>query len=392
MRSITSALSRRSRLEERGLATRSPAVGRTRVFLSSALFAKQSNSSPEHALAALDAAGAPARVRTAEADERDWYLWAVERVSAWRLHRGRGSKQEVKACAADEIAALDAVFEGDATPEPMRDDGYNPEAVRRDLISLLDALVYPTRDRATARVFTEAAIAAARAAQSVNVSPAPQSAELALGDIVRAAETPLDRAARACAPPLAGGVALRDYQAQSLHWMCAREREGTVADGTSSGDATTDDGVVWRAPAFDGDDTSGWAFNSVTCTFALATKQESVRVGGGLLTEEMGLGKTVEVVALIVSNHRTNCGAAARRDARQERRAAATRVHRPRGGRGGQGMRAVGTLVVVPLCIQQQWWRRCRLAPQLRVVGLHDDDEALLALDRAALLRFVSSS
>ena len=332
-------------------------------------------------------------MRTAEADERDWYLWAVERVSAWRLHRGRGSKQEVKACAADEIAALDAVFEGDATPEPMRDDGYNPEAVRRDLISLLDALVYPTRDRATARVFTEAAIAAARAAQSVNVSPAPQSAELALGDIVRAAETPLDRAARACAPPLAGGVALRDYQAQSLHWMCAREREGTVADGTSSGDATTDDGVVWRAPAFDGDDTSGWAFNSVTCTFALATKQESVRVGGGLLTEEMGLGKTVEVVALIVSNPPAPTLAALPLDATLGKSGAPP----PRGyiapaGRAAAGkdaVRAVGTLVVVPLCIQQQWYAEVRrLAPQLRVVGLHDDDEALLALDRAALLRF----
>ena len=57
-------------------------------------------------------------------------------------------------------------------------------------------------------------------------------------------------------------------------------------------------------------------------------------------------------------------------------------------------MRSNGTLVVMPLCIQEQWYgellrldggRQVRTGAPLRVVKLHEDSERLMKLDKASL-------
>ena len=84
---------------------------------------------------------------------------------------------------------------------------------------------------------------------------------------------------------------LRPYQARAVAWMVSRETPGLRADQTTH--------PLWSELCLPGERTL-WA-NSAIGRLSRREAWHQQSTAGGILAEEMGLGKTVEVIALIMS-------------------------------------------------------------------------------------------
>jgi hypothetical protein len=118
-------------------------------------------------------------------------------------------------------------------------------------------------------------------------------------------------------------VSLREYQRQAVHWML--EQEDT---STASGVGGLN-GYFWERREW-ADGQGEFFYFPLSGQLML---ERPPLTTGGLLAEEMGLGKTVEVLALVLSNPRSPCSGA--------------------GTAGKWGSRA--TLIVVPPSLLSQW-------------------------------------
>eukprot|EP01062_Namystynia_karyoxenos_P018778 TRINITY_DN16992_c1_g1_i1.p1 TRINITY_DN16992_c1_g1~~TRINITY_DN16992_c1_g1_i1.p1 ORF type:complete len:1427 (+),score=409.05 TRINITY_DN16992_c1_g1_i1:95-4375(+) len=146
------------------------------------------------------------------------------------------------------------------------------------------------------------------------------------------------------AKPIPGlTVQLRDYQAHAVDWMLERERNPSKALHPSV--------EVEFAP--DGFQPRSFHYNDATSELSL---DGPCGVHGGVLASDMGMGKTVMTVALLVK-----AGSRARvRPGRDGK------PHQPRSYIPG------GTLIIVPPILVSQWIRHLRrLAPELSVYSYY---------------------
>jgi SNF2 family DNA or RNA helicase len=122
-------------------------------------------------------------------------------------------------------------------------------------------------------------------------------------------------------------VTLREFQLQTLGWMLEKEREPNGLNGLLWEE--------WSAPA-------GVEFYYNRIAGELSRKRPP-RMTGGFVCEEMGLGKTVECLALILANPPSS--------KKQELSAPshATKAFFP------EPQRERATLIVVPLTLLEQW-------------------------------------
>ena len=148
--------------------------------------------------------------------------------------------------------------------------------------------------------------------------------------------------------PVGLAVTMRDYQRESLAFML--EREVGPSDGSSLGvyDAfytklvgTDDNTVCYYSPLW-----GKW----------VSKINGSTR--GGILAEEMGLGKTIESLGIILANPRPSPTTAKKHMALVEEDAAANPCHRERIARGA--LELGGTLVVCKVSLVGQWCEEYR--------------------------------
>ena len=122
------------------------------------------------------------------------------------------------------------------------------------------------------------------------------------------------------------GITLRSYQREAVRWMVLRESQGEEADST-----LLQSHPLWLTCPFQGEDAFGECLH-------VNPYSQSTRVGnppsihacrGGILADEMGMGKTVEFLALLL------------------------RDKEMRGERPSTG--STPTLIVVPMTVLSQW-------------------------------------
>ena len=138
-------------------------------------------------------------------------------------------------------------------------------------------------------------------------------------------------------------VTLRDYQKETVHWMRRQED----VSGSSGGGVPGLNGFFWERRTFG--DESGDVYYYFPLGGHVLLNPPPV-VSGGLLAEEMGLGKTVEIIELICSD-------------------AASRSRSSMIIRGG-------TLVVLPVSLLSQWKEEMKSKAPHLTVEIYNGDNA----------------
>jgi hypothetical protein len=160
------------------------------------------------------------------------------------------------------------------------------------------------------------------------------------------------------------GVELGDYQRETIAWLVARETSSRSMEDLFSSSFSKDLAVVTLpAPCFRHDWPKGGGSEAeraqqrakadVRCYFRSPVARKH---RGGFLAEDMGLGKTLEVICLTLAHPAPSTWVAASR------------------------RRIKATLVIAPPSLLSQWARECRhRAPQLKVLeyGLQATDGVL---------------
>ncbi|MCJ1443122.1 MAG: hypothetical protein MMC23_003619 [Stictis urceolatum] len=142
--------------------------------------------------------------------------------------------------------------------------------------------------------------------------------------------------------------ALYPFQKRSTAWML--RREGVDLDGKKSKQADLADHHGFNTiTALDGRDIYVNCWLGMATTHKIVVSGSHTQVRGGLLAEEMGLGKTVEIVSLLLLHQRHNSPVRSETD--------------------GTLIRSNATLIVSPVSIQQQWYEEIQAhAPGLQVM------------------------
>ena len=159
-------------------------------------------------------------------------------------------------------------------------------------------------------------------------------------------------------------VKLYDYQRSTVKWMKDRE----LGDGINA--------LFWQRRRF----ADGSEFFVNMAAGGELRKTRLPKNTGGFLCEEMGLGKTVEMLALILINQ-----APVARFQLMEGEKNAHEMIVARASRKivdnptlGKPVVSCATLIITPLSLLGQWANECRVrAPSLRVYIYHGDDDTL---------------
>ena len=210
-----------------------------------------------------------------------------------------------------------------------------------------------------------------------------------LSALVRDCNVPMDLPSESTPPRMAEhGLQLRDYQQSSLRWMLDKECE-PVGLG-SMGE------IWWRLRFLGNDATSEYFYCELTGSVALDIFDFRLDVGqknaaktfggmptGGILGEEMGLGKTMICLALIVRNPVPLANAVLPREnlwPMEKHVVQHPEYTSPPDLTGATGTSAKmtlsnGTLVVAPATLIAQWQNEIeRYAPWMSVVTLHESE------------------
>eukprot|EP00041_Stephanoeca_diplocostata_P035931 m.1285333 g.1285333 ORF g.1285333 m.1285333 type:complete len:982 (-) comp24780_c0_seq32:2645-5590(-) len=176
-------------------------------------------------------------------------------------------------------------------------------------------------------------------------------------------------------------VKLRSYQKQALAWMRSRESfrdssDDTPPEPTGSEEMLTEDQKVltdtgklsmdaklrrklhpaWRAFAFHDAKKTPWYWNTATGVISVRFPSAAGRSRGGILADAMGLGKTVEVLSLVVTERPPTSAPRVATKHPWPVRTAASVPGSTKEGRGVGGTQKSGaTLVVCPMSLLAQW-------------------------------------
>jgi SNF2 family DNA or RNA helicase len=222
--------------------------------------------------------------------------------------------------------------------------------------------------------------------QSVRLREDNASQCFDLSNLVRDCNVPLDLPREPTPPRMAEhGLALRDYQEASLRWMLDKEREPSGLGSM---------GELWSRLRFL-DDGREYFFCQLTGSLCLdifdfrddvGQKDASICFGGmptgGILGEEMGLGKTMICLALTVSNPPPLTNRVLPRENLWPSKHVVqhTEYVPPPSvtgaiASGGKMVLSNGTLVVAPATLVAQWQNEVeRYAPWLSVLTLHETE------------------
>lgn len=136
-------------------------------------------------------------------------------------------------------------------------------------------------------------VPAATSGETGSAAPGPLEAEEEERDFgffcERLAEPDAVLAEREPAPAVKS--TLRSYQKQALHWMAQREEKHLAGGGGLH--------PIWSQFQFQ--DGTPFYWHSCRGTFTVNFPESSSRARGGILADAMGLGKTVEALALVAS-------------------------------------------------------------------------------------------
>lgn len=133
-------------------------------------------------------------------------------------------------------------------------------------------------------------------------------------------------------PPPTVTTALLEHQRQALWWLLEREKP------RSFGDEEADNSSLWRKER---NDRGGVRYREIVAQ--IETTEEPAQVLGGLLADVMGLGKTIEILALIAST----------KD--EARRFGDEKVVRKNAGESNIVRNTKSTLLVSPLSAVKNW-------------------------------------